>query len=318
MIKVRGLKYVVYGVSDVQKTQSFMVDFGLVPVEWAQDSGTTAYLRGALASPYIYIAEQSDNPSMKAIGIELESAVDLERAAQIEGASPIRALQRPGGGHCVEITILGGIKIELVHGIQDVEKHEVRAPLTINEGIRKSRFNTPQRPERVPAQVLRLGHISFGVSDPAAGREWLERNLGMVLSDAMLVPGSKDEYVGFFMRWNHGDRPTDHHSFLVVKAETASVHHCSFELLDIDDVYMGHEWMKAQDHRPHWGVGRHVLGSQVFDYWWDLDGFRVEHYADGDLYDNTVPPTTVEATSELLWSWGPSVPETFFQEARHI
>jgi hypothetical protein len=28
---------------------------------------------------------------------------------------------------------------------------------------------------------------------------------------------------------------------------------------------------------------QHVLGSQVFDYWFDTSKFMVEHYADGDL-----------------------------------
>ncbi len=79
---------------------------------------------------------------------------------------------------------------------------------------------------------------------------------------------------------------------------------------------MGHEWLKAKSYKAHWGVGRHVLGSQVFDYWWDPDGFRVEHYADGDLYDNTVPATTVEGTDDQLWIWGPEVPLAFFQQTR--
>jgi len=31
---------------------------------------------------------------------------------------------------------------------------------------------------------------------------------------------------------------------------------------------MGHEYMRSQGSYKHiWGIGRHVLGSQVFDYW---------------------------------------------------
>ena len=33
-----------------------------------------------------------------------------------------------------------------------------------------------------------------------------------------------------------------------------------------------------------WGIGRHVLGSQLFDYWFDPDGFEYEHYTDGDVF----------------------------------
>jgi len=314
MIKVRCTKYVVYGVSDPAQTGRFMTDFGLLPVDW---HGTAAYFRGALSSPYIYVAEPSDTPSLKAIGLEVHSAEDLVRATGIEGASEIRALDRPGGGSFVEVSLPGGIRLELVHGIEDVAPLPVRAPLVLNEGLRKSRFNVPQRPPRLPAQVLRLGHVVLAVPDAIAAKDWLVRNLGMIVSDAMLVPGSKDDYIGFFMRCDLGSIPADHHTLLIAKGETAGVHHIAFELQDIDAVFMGHEWMKQTTHSAHWGIGRHVLGSQVFDYWWDPDGFRVEHYADGDLYDNAVPATTVEGTDEQLWAWGPEVPPTFFQQTRH-
>jgi catechol 2,3-dioxygenase-like lactoylglutathione lyase family enzyme len=313
MIKVCGARYVVFGVSDPDKTRQFMTDFGLAPVAWHGDS---AYLRGALPAPYVYVAEKSDAPSLKAFGLEVESAEDLERATRIEGASAIRELDRPGGGRVVEVLLPGGLKIELVHGIADAAPLPIQAPLVINEGLRKSRFNAPQRPERVPAQVLRLGHAVLGVPDPVAAKDWAVRNLGMIVSDAMLVPGSKDDYIGFFMRCDRGSTPSDHHSLLITQSASPSVHHIAFEVQDIDTVFMGHEWMKGTKHRPHWGVGRHVLGSQVFDYWWDPDGFRVEHYADGDLYDSSVPATTVEGTHEQLWAWGPAVPQTFFQQTR--
>jgi len=314
LIKVRNSKYVVYGVSDPVKTGQFMTDFGLVPVEWR---GEATYFRGALSNPYIYVAEPSDMPSLKAIGLEVESAEDLVRATEIDGASPIRALDRPGGGRVVEIRLPGGTTLELVHGIAGVAPLPVQAPLVLNEGICKSRFNAPQRPARLPAQVLRLGHVVLGVPDPIASRDWVVRNLGMIVSDAMLVPGSKDEYIGFFMRCDLGSTPSDHHTLLLAKGEPVGVHHIAFEVQDIDTVFMGHEWMRATRYRHHWGIGRHVLGSQVFDYWWDPDGFRIEHYADGDLYDNQVPATTVEGTDEQLWAWGPEVPPTFFQQTRH-
>ena len=155
MIKVRSLKYVIYGVSDVEKTKAYMVDFGLTHVPWPNDPNR-AYMRGALGSPYIYIAEESKNPSMRVIGIELFDAQDLLLASRIDGASPIRDLDRPGGGKCVEIVIPGGTKLELVHGIQETSEHEIRRPLLINEGLKKSRLNTPQRPERIPAGRCQL------------------------------------------------------------------------------------------------------------------------------------------------------------------
>lgn len=314
MIKVQDIRYVVYGVSDVAKTTAFMEDFGLRPV---QVHGGAQYFRGSCGNPYIYVAQPASAPGLVAIGMAVASATELQQAATIEGASPPRPLDRPGGGMCVDVTTPGGLKLELVHGTEQLPALPVRAPLVFNEGLSKSRFNQPQRPPRGRPEVIRLGHLALTVPDPVASRDWLARNLGMIVSDAMLIPGEKDRYLGFFMRCDLGKTPSDHHTFLVAQGERTGIHHASFELQDIDAVFMGHEWLTSRGHEVHWGVGRHVLGSQVFDYWWDPDGFRIEHYADGDQYDNTVPATTVEATNEQLWTWGPEVPPTFFQETRH-
>jgi hypothetical protein len=57
----------------------------------------------------------------------------------------------------------------------------------------------------------------------------------------------------------------------------------SFEVPDIDDVCMGHDYLKQFGAYEHmWGIGRHVLGSQVYDYWADPWGRVHEHWADSD------------------------------------
>ena len=40
---------------------------------------------------------------------------------------------------------------------------------------------------------------------------------------------------------------------------------------------------------PAWGIICHVLRSQIFDYWWDVFGNMMEHYADGDLVNQDIP-----------------------------
>ncbi|KAL8276791.1 hypothetical protein RQP46_010796 [Phenoliferia psychrophenolica] len=65
------------------------------------------------------------------------------------------------------------------------------------------------------------------------------------------------------------------------------LHHSSYEVSDYDQQQLGHAWLQSKSYELSWGLGRHVLGSQIFGYWFDPTGFRVEHYADGDwLNDN--------------------------------
>jgi hypothetical protein len=48
----------------------------------------------------------------------------------------------------------------------------------------------------------------------------------------------------------------------------AHVHHTSFEVNDFDSQTIGHDWLRSKKWTNCWGVGRHILGSQIFDYWY--------------------------------------------------
>lgn len=45
------------------------------------------------------------------------------------------------------------------------------------------------------------------------------------------------------------------------------MHHTSYETHDFDTQVLGHDWLREKGYKNCWGVGRHVLGSQIFDYW---------------------------------------------------
>jgi hypothetical protein len=63
----------------------------------------------------------------------------------------------------------------------------------------------------------------------------------------------------------------------------------------------------------NWGIGRHVLGSQLFNYHFDPSGFSVEHYADGDVFDASYPTRYHESGKEGLYQWGPDLPDHFIE-----
>jgi hypothetical protein len=35
----------------------------------------------------------------------------------------------------------------------------------------------------------------------------------------------------------------------------------------MDTQLFGHQWLEQHGYTNCWGVGRHLLGSQLFDYW---------------------------------------------------
>lgn len=90
------------------------------------------------------------------------------------------------------------------------------------------------------------------------------------------------------------------------------MHHASFEVDDVDSELKGHNYLKKKGWSLVLGVGRHLLGSQLFDYWFDDDGFVLEHYADGDMVNSKNPPQRIAAGPESVAIWGPQVPLGFF------
>ncbi|GLA67257.1 hypothetical protein AtubIFM55763_010624 [Aspergillus tubingensis] len=102
------------------------------------------------------------------------------------------------------------------------------------------------------------------------------------------------------------------HAFsLGANPKTSHVHHCSFEVHDYNTQQLGHHWLVKNGYQPASGVGHHVLGSQIFDHWWDVSGILVEHYADGDLVDAETPIGYVPVGPDSFAIWGPGLLATF-------
>lgn len=143
--------------------------------------------------------------------------------------------------------------------------------------------------------------------------DWYTRNFNLIPTDFLQVPGDNGvaKNVGMFAHVDRGQDLVDHHTFFMTASHTSHVHHCSFEVHDFDTQALGHQWLKAKGYKIAWGLGRHVLGSQIFDYWWDTTGNMVEHYADGDLVNEDTPVGRGPAGDEGLFIWGPEVPEGF-------
>ena len=124
-----------------------------------------------------------------------------------------------------------------------------------------------------------------------------------------------------------GAKPADHHCVFWLPAEELSngkpgLNHVSYEMVNIDDVFMGHEVLKRKGYQAEWGVGRHYQGSQIFDYWRSPFMQIHEHQTDGDVFDNTMPPQIVDVSAdgdpevpEMVSSqWGTGISETFGDE----
>lgn len=109
--------------------------------------------------------------------------------------------------------------------------------------------------------------------------QWYTSTFNLAPTDFLYIPdgaGGKRN-VALFAHIDRGQDLVDHHTFFMsaaVPGGKSHVHHCSFEVHDFDTQQLGHAWLAQKGYKSVWGVGRHILGSQIFDYWWDTTGSK--------------------------------------------
>lgn len=292
---------------DTERALRFLNDFGLT--ESTRTNGM-AYLRCAGPAHHVYILEEGA-PEFVGFGFEAESEDVLHVLADKNGAE-VRESDEPGGGSVVSLTDPDGYRVEIVHGMSRVEPEVLRPPLVLNYANEKRRINETQRPKVGPAEIKRLGHVGIKVSTLPRSIGWYADVFGLKTTD-LLTAGPEDHEVAAFLRLDRGSQPVDHHSIVLFESQNPQFHHCAFETQDYDAVETAHDWLREQKWDHSFGVGRHLLGSQVFDYWLDPWGRKHEHFADGDLFTQSRETERHPVEISPIALWGPEPPPNFVE-----
>lgn len=303
MIKIQDIAYARFTAPDLDRMERFLVDFGLVITAREDDR---IYARGTDAAPYLYVAERGE-PGFLGFALDAASADDLRAAAQLDGASPVEKIDAPGGGQRVRLIDPDGFAIEVVHGRAELAPLPVESAAPLNRGSEQLRRGVLQRLKPGPAAVKRIGHAGIRVSDFRRSAEWYQSGFGFLASDEIFL-GDESNRVAAFLRCDRGEIHTDHHTLVCLGPGEPGLDHIAFEVEDIDAVMVGHDHLKRAGYEHKVGVGRHVLGSQVFDYWLDPWGHVVEHFTDGDLLDHSHATGVHDPATALGTQWGTMTP----------
>ncbi|KAH6673418.1 trihydroxytoluene oxygenase [Halenospora varia] len=314
-VRLVKLSHMRYQHKDMDKITVFMQDFGMRIVKRTDDK---IWLGGYGDDQYVYVVEKGTEDKFLGGVYLVESEAELEKATRIPGASKIEVLSdAPGGGRRITIIDPEGFPVNLIFGQDPVPANQLPTPekLVYNFEDEKKRINKFQRFKEGPAAVHKLGHYGLCVGDFVTQWKFYLINFNLVPTDWLYVDekdGSMRD-VALFAHIDRGEDYVDHHTFFMSTNKKSHVHHCSFEVHDFDTQLLGHQWLAEQGYKSVWGVGRHILGSQIFDYWWDTSGFMIEHYADGDQINCKTPIGRGPAGDESLAVWGPEVPATFLE-----
>jgi hypothetical protein len=114
-----------------------------------------------------------------------------------------------------------------------------------------------------------------------------------------------------FTRCDQGAVPADHHTLAMLLAPHTGYVHSAYQLTDLVEVGASGAYLRERGYRHAWGIGRHIQGSQIFDYWRDTDRLMFEHYADGDVFDSSVRPGWAPLSASGLAQWGPKATAEF-------
>jgi hypothetical protein len=318
VIKVVDVAWLEFEKPDLTRAEAFARAFGF---QTAQHGAEELQLRGTEAGAPCAIVRRGQRTRFTGVAFRACDEVDVLRLADSCGATT-RPLPESIGGLAVNLVDPSGIPVQVVAGMHELPELPGQQPHTFNFGCHLPRTNITQRPPRVPARVQRLGHLVVQSTKYRQALNWYLDNLGMIVSDFLFFPGQRERGPTMsFIRCDQGSTPADHHTLAIALGPANRYIHSAYQVSDLDALAAGGEYLRERGYLRSWGIGRHIQGSQIFDYWRDPDGFLVEHFTDGDMFDNTVEPGWAPFAASGLAQWGPPATRDFLgtdpKSARH-
>jgi hypothetical protein len=308
VIKVADIAWLEFQKPDLGVAEAFAHAFGFATALRTADE---VVLRGADAGAPCVILRRGDQSRFLGTAFRACDEADVSRLAATVGA-PTLALPESIGGISVRLMDPSGIPVQVVAGTHELPELAGQGPHIFNFGHDVHRTNAMQRPPRVPTKVQRLGHVVLQTTKYIKSLNWYLDNLGMIVSDFQYYPAQRDRGpVMSFIRCDRGSVPADHHTLALTLGPANRYVHSAYQVCDLDALAAGGEYLRERGYFRSWGIGRHIQGSQLFDYWRDPDGFLVEHFADGDMFDNTLEPGWAPFTASGLAQWGPPPSKDF-------
>jgi len=284
MVRVNEIRYVGYGVSDIEAEKQFYVDAWKLNEVAASDGMVYLVAPGSTAT-YSVRLRHTEEPRIDVIGWSAASRADVDQlASQVEDAggkiiSQPHELDTLGGGYGFRFFDPIGFVVEVSTDF------ESRTPEVIEPG--------DARPEKI-------SHVVLHAPDHKAYVEFYEKALGFKVSD----------WLGDFMCFL---RCNEWHHRLAILPGAPAFNHVAYDVPNIDSVMKGIARVRQHNSDVLWGPGRHTAGNNVFSYFATPAGYIVEYTTDLEWVDDDTWTATVHKPSkETMDQWGVGIggPET--------
>ena len=297
---VHSLDHVGFDVPDLEEARRFYSTFGL-DVKDGTDPGGAPRLEVSTHNdprPWLFIGK-SGTTKKKLTWISFGAyEEDLPAIhARLEKLATKATAPKTREPHAMFYEGPHGVVVE-VRATPKRTPDEPDAPVT---RPRENRRGAPLRSRSWPVKPTRLSHALVFSPDLAETVAFYTEALGLRVSDDS--PGI------VFLHAPHG---SDHHTIAFAKGPASGLHHVSWSVPSFDDVGLGKMQMAAQGYDRGWGVGRHVLGSNYFQYVRDPWGSYSEYSFDIDHIPSSIDwPASTQSPDDGFYLWGPDVPPDF-------
>ncbi|HUO23888.1 MAG TPA: VOC family protein [Caulobacteraceae bacterium] len=298
---ISKMAFVRLSAPDLSRMEAFLLDFGMIT---AHRDERRLYMRGIGADPYLHVTELGP-PGVISCAYQVDDEEVLKRLVRSGDASEIVTLDGPGGGKSAHLRDPNGCWIELVCGREPAEPVARRPAVRPPDGISKMSGS---------ARVVRIAHTACMTPNLAPTIAWYQDKLKVIPTDELYI-GTRDKVLGQFNRVDLGEELVDHHIVFILRGAAAGLHHVSFEVEGPDDIFFGFSHLEHGGYDHVRGIGRHALGSQIFDYWMSPFNQMHEHWYASEKMNASSGMGYIQIGEGMTHDTGEKPPERFTKQA---
>lgn len=284
MARVNEIRFVGYGVSNLETEKMFYIDTWKL-TEISSDASMAYLAVPGSKEGFSVRLRQTDEPRIDVISWSAENRQAVDELRQQVEAAGGKIISEPhemddfGGGYGFRFFDPVGFVVEVCteFATRIADKIEPGEPL----------------PERI-------SHVVLHAPDHKGYVEFYEKALGFRVSD----------WLGDFMCFL---RCNEWHHRLAVLPGAPAFNHVAYDVPDVDSLMKSIARVKKSDRSILWGPGRHTAGNNVFSYFATPTGYIAEYTTDLERVDDDNWVATVHTPSkEIMDQWGVGVggPET--------
>jgi catechol 2,3-dioxygenase-like lactoylglutathione lyase family enzyme len=279
MSRVSDIRYVGYGVKDLEAERRFYVEkWGLVEVP--SDDGLVWLRTQGHDEHHVVRLRQDDANRIDVIALAAPSRADVDNLlVQVREAggrivSEPHELTTPGGGYGFRFFSPDGLPFEISSDVARAEAREIA---------------------RWDGLPVKISHIVLHSPKHQEAVAFFEKALGFKVSD----------WLGDFMAFLRCN--SAHHRIAILPGPPC-LNHVAYDMEGVDGMMRGIGRLRKEGIDVTWGPGRHTAGNNTFSYFVTPNRFAVEYTADLEEVDDATWQAQVHAPSPTVMDqWGVGV-----------